>query len=45
MGNQVIKIGIIGAGQIANNHLSTYQEIDGVEIVAVADIKKEKAQK
>ncbi|MFW6309423.1 MAG: Gfo/Idh/MocA family protein [bacterium] len=41
----VVKIGIIGAGQIANNHMKKYQDIDGMKIVAVADILKEKAEK
>ncbi len=42
---KIVKIGIIGAGQIANSHLRNYQDIDGVKIVAVADILEEKAKR
>ena len=45
MSDKTIKIGIIGAGQIANMHMRRYEKIDGVEIVAVADIIKAKAEK
>ena len=41
-----LKIAIIGAGGIAREaHLPAYQKMDNVEIVAICDIKKEKAQK
>lgn len=40
-----IKIGIIGAGQIANSHLKKYQEIEGAKVIAVADILENKAKK
>ena len=40
-----VKIGIIGAGQIANQHLGRYHGIDGVEIAAIADVVKAKAEK
>jgi predicted dehydrogenase len=35
-----IRIGLIGAGQRAQQHLENYQEIPGAEIVAVADINE-----
>ena len=27
-----IRIGFVGVGQIAKNHLKTYEEIDGAEV-------------
>lgn len=39
-----IKIGIIGAGGIANNHAHYYREIPDVDLVAVADIDIERAR-
>src|SRR5439155_20086878 len=33
-----VRIGIIGAGGIAQHHVMAYQRVPGVEIVAVADI-------
>ncbi|MFO7956200.1 MAG: Gfo/Idh/MocA family oxidoreductase [Candidatus Brocadiia bacterium] len=38
MSNREARIGIIGTGKIGNSHLRKYAEIDGAEIVAVADI-------
>ena len=35
-----IRIGIIGAGQIARSHLMKYQEIPDAEVVAVCDINE-----
>lgn len=43
--SRTVKIGFIGAGQIANNHLKRYKDMDGVEVVAISDILKEKAEK
>jgi len=40
-----IRVGIIGTGQIGNQHLTRYQTIKGAEVVAVADILKDKAEK
>ena len=37
--SNVVRIGIIGCGQIALQHIKRYAEIDGVEIVAVSDLK------
>ncbi len=40
-----LKIGIVGAGNIAvNAHLPAYQEVDNVEIVAIADLNLERAK-
>ncbi len=40
-----LKIGIVGAGGICRNaHLKAYANMDNVEIVAICDIKVEKAQ-
>ncbi len=40
-----LKVGIIGAGWIAEAHVAQYKKMDDVEIVAVADIVPGKAQK
>jgi predicted dehydrogenase len=40
-----LKIGMIGVGQIAKNHLRQYSEIEGVEIAAACDINDEELQK
>lgn len=45
MEQKKIKIAVIGCGGIANvKHLPAYQELDVVELVAVCDIKIEKAK-
>jgi predicted dehydrogenase len=38
-----IRAGIIGAGQIGERHLRQYRQIDGVEVVAIADVDAGKA--
>jgi predicted dehydrogenase len=40
-----IRIGLIGAGQRGQQHLESYQDIPGAEIVAVADINEPLAQR
>lgn len=40
---ETIKVGIIGTGGISRAHQGTYARIEGVEIIAVCDIFKEKA--
>ena len=40
-----LKVGIIGAGWIAEAHVASYKSMDDVEIVAVADLVPGKAQK
>ncbi|MFW5985765.1 MAG: Gfo/Idh/MocA family protein [Halanaerobiales bacterium] len=45
MGKSKTKIGIIGAGNIAQNaHIPAYLKCDDVELVAVCDLKEERAQ-
>ena len=34
------RIGVIGVGQIGKHHLNTYQQIESVEVVAVADLNE-----
>lgn len=36
------RIGLVGAGNIANAHLQAYSKIDNVEIVAICDINEER---
>ena len=40
-----IRLGIIGTGQIGKSHIRGYQEISDAEIVAVADIREDEAQR
>ncbi len=40
-----IKIGLIGAGNIANTHLTSYAKLDDVEIYAICDINPERLKK
>jgi len=40
----MLKVGLIGCGFMGGMHSACYKEIDGVEIVAVADVRDEKAQ-
>ncbi|MBP2001966.1 putative dehydrogenase [Paenibacillus shirakamiensis] len=42
---QPVKIGIIGTGQIGKLHLDRYQQIPGVEVVAVCDVYAAEAQR
>jgi len=43
-GKKTIRIGMIGVGQIAQLHLQNYAKIEGVEIVAAADINAERLE-
>ena len=43
--NRVVHIGCIGVGQIGKRHLERYDQIAGAEVVAVADINAEEAQR
>lgn len=43
--SEKIRVGIIGAGQIANSHMKRYQDIPQAEIVAVSDLFPEKMKK
>ena len=40
----MIRIGLIGCGFMGSMHANCYKNIEGVELVAVADIRREKAQ-
>jgi predicted dehydrogenase len=40
-----IRLGLIGGGQRGQHHLARYQNIEGAEIVALADIDEPKAQR
>jgi predicted dehydrogenase len=44
-GHRPIRMGLIGAGQRAQQHLEGYQDIPGAEIVAIADINEPLAQR
>jgi len=39
-----IKVGFVGAGGIASAHMNTLQAVDDVQIVAVADVDKDRAE-
>ena len=45
MANSTIRIGIIGVGQIGKRHLTNYQNIPGVELVALADANVEEGMR
>lgn len=40
----MIKVGLIGCGFMGTMHTNCYKNIEGVEIVALADIRKDKAE-
>ena len=40
----MLKVGLIGCGFMGSMHANCYKNIEGVELVAVADIRKEKAE-
>jgi predicted dehydrogenase len=40
----MIKVGLIGCGFMGTMHANCYKNIDGVELVAVADLRREKAE-
>jgi predicted dehydrogenase len=40
-----IRIGMIGVGQIGKSHLRRYQDIEGAEIIALADIDETEGQR
>ena len=40
----MLKVGLIGCGFMGTMHANCYKNITGVEIVAIADIRKEKAE-
>ena len=42
---RTVKIGLIGAGGIAQVHLRAIKAVKGIEIVAVCDVMRERAEK
>jgi predicted dehydrogenase len=45
-GYPIIRVGIIGTGQIGKYHLENYtKNVEGVEVVAVCDIREDEAQR
>jgi hypothetical protein len=40
----MIKIGLIGCGFMGTMHANCYKNIEGVKVVAVADLRREKAE-
>lgn len=40
----MIKVGLIGCGFMGNMHANCYKNIEGVKLVAVADLRREKAE-
>ncbi len=40
----MIKVGLIGAGLMGSTHSGCYEVIEGAELVAIADVREEKAQ-
>ena len=40
-----VRLGIIGTGQIGKHHIKTYQDVADAEIVAVADLREDEAQR
>jgi len=40
-----MKIGLVGCGRIASDHMMVYQQIGNVEIVAVSDVDMERARR
>lgn len=38
MSTEKIRVGVIGVGQIGKHHLDNYKQVDGAEVVAIADV-------
>ncbi len=45
MSAEGVRVGVIGVGQIGKRHLQLYREIEGVEVVAIADIDEAEAER
>ena len=43
--NNTIKVAVIGAGMMGKNHLKTYKNIKGIDLVGVYDIFPEAREK
>ncbi len=44
MSPQPIRIGVVGCGRVAQDHLQAYQRLDDAQIVAVADLEEQHAR-
>ncbi|MCQ4080873.1 Gfo/Idh/MocA family oxidoreductase [Streptomyces sp. RB6PN25] len=44
MSTENVRVGIVGCGNIADNHYQAYQQIHGVDIVAVCDVDLDRAR-
>ncbi len=45
MSAEKIRVGVIGVGQIGKHHLDNYQQIEGAEVVAIADVNASEANR
>ncbi|HNY51453.1 MAG TPA: Gfo/Idh/MocA family oxidoreductase [Smithella sp.] len=45
MKQKKIKVGVVGIGHLGNYHLQKYRKLESCEIIAVADVSAERAQK
>src|SRR5438874_11308386 len=45
MSSDRIRVGMIGTGQIGKSHIRRYQDIPEADIVAVADLREDEAQR
>ena len=45
MKKKKIKVGVVGIGHLGNYHLQKYQKLESCEIIAVADMVPDRAQK
>jgi UDP-N-acetyl-2-amino-2-deoxyglucuronate dehydrogenase len=41
--DRVVRVALVGCGRISGNHVSAIDKIDGLELVAVADVETERA--
>lgn len=39
-----MRVGVIGAGAMGQNHIRTYSQMDGVELVGIADVDKKRVE-
>ena len=42
---KMLRVGLIGCGFMGNTHANCYKVMDNAELVAVADIRREKADR
>jgi predicted dehydrogenase len=43
-GDLIVRVGVIGVGYLGQHHARIYSEIEGAELIGVADIHREKAE-